>query len=185
MARLTVNINFDGQTYIATYNEQTGYYEVDLESPNTGGIYSADVTFHDFFDDEYTDSADIQVLTKEKVNLNQSKVFMWIFDYKDFSVKDIVEISDYSIEIDEETNATTICNVLKKTTATSKDIIFIKRNNEIIYWGRIEEIQNDSGKLLYQYSIKYITNIFNRRIKVGNEELIKTAGIEDYISSEI
>ena len=185
MARLTVSINFEGQTYSAIYNEQTGYYEVDLESPNIGGIYNANVTFHDFFDNEYTDIADVQVLLKEKINLNQNKIFMWIFDYKDFSVKDIVEISDYSIEIDEETNATTICNVLKKTTAASKDIIFIKKNNEIIYWGRIEEIQNDSGKLLYQYSIKYITNIFNRKIKVGNEELIKTTGIEDYISSEI
>ena len=110
---------------------------------------------------------------------------MWIFDYKDFSVKDIVEISECNINIDEETNSVTICNILKKTTAISKDIIFIKKNNEIIYWGKIEEIQNDSGKLLYQYSIEYITNIFDRKIEIGDDSVIKTNGIEDFIASEI
>lgn len=185
MARLDVNVEFNGQTYNAIYNNRTGYYEIDLASPSVGGIYSVDVSFHDFFNTEYTDSKNIQVLSKKEIKLNQNKMFMWIFDYKDFSVKDIVEISECNINIDEETNSVTICNILKKTTTISKDIIFIKKNNEIIYWGKIEEIQNDSGKLLYQYSIKYITNIFDRKIEIGDDSVIKTNGIEDFIASEI
>ena len=43
---------------------------------------------------------------------------MWIFDHKDFTVKDIVEIADYDINIDEETNANTIIKVLKKNNAS-------------------------------------------------------------------
>lgn len=185
MARLNVNVQFNGQSYTAVYNSQTGYYEVDITSPSNGGVYLADITFNDFFDDTYTDSKSIQVLSKETIKFDQNKIFMWIFDYKDFSVKDIVEISNYSINIDEETNGTTLLNVLKKTTAVAKDIIFVKKNNQIVYWGKIEEIQNDSGEKLYQYSVRYITNIFNRKIQLRNESLIKNTGIEDFIQSEI
>ena len=110
---------------------------------------------------------------------------MWIFDYKDFSVKDIVEIADYEINIDEETNANTIIKVLKKTTAKARDIIFIKKNNEIIYWGIIDNIQNDDGETLYQYTLKYITNLFDQNIILEDENLIKTTGIEDFIKSAI
>ena len=60
---------------------------------------------------------------------------MWIFDYKDFKVKDIVELADYEIYIDEETNANSIIKILKETTAEESDIIVIKKNNEKIYWG--------------------------------------------------
>ena len=82
MARLDVNVQFNGQTYNAVYNSETGYYEVNLTAPNTGGIYSADVTFYDFFNNEYEASKNIQVLARKVNKLNQNKMFMWIFDYK-------------------------------------------------------------------------------------------------------
>ena len=110
---------------------------------------------------------------------------MWIFDYNDFSVKDIVEIADYEINIDEETNSKTIINVLKKTTAKARDLIAIKKNNKVIYWGIVDNIQNTDGQLAYEYTLKYITNIFNQKIILNNEDLIKTIGIEDFIAKEI
>lgn len=94
------------------------------------------------------------------------KVFMWIFDFKDFNVKDIVEIVDYEINIDEETNANTIIEILKRTAAKAQDIVAIKKNNNIVYWGIIESIQNENGKRLYEYTLKYITNLFNQKIKL-------------------
>lgn len=92
------------------------------------------------------------------------KIFMWIFDYYTFSVKDIVEIGEYEINIDEETNANSTIDVLKKTTAKARDIIIIKKNNELLYWGIIDEIQNDDGKQLYQFKAKYMTNLFDQKI---------------------
>ena len=92
------------------------------------------------------------------------KIFMWIFDYYTFSVKDIVEIGEYEINIDEETNANSTIDVLKKTTAKARDIIIIKKNNELLYWGIIDEIQNDDGKQLYQFKTKYMTNLFDQKI---------------------
>ena len=187
-----MTIRFNGQDYIAIYNSQTGYYELELTAPETGGIYNADITFSDFWEEIYQDSIPIQVLAKEEVKIETNKVFMWIFDYKDFTVKDIVELTDYEINIDEETNASTIINVLKKTTAKARDIIVIKKNNDIVYWGTVDNVQNDDGKLLYQFITKYITNIFNQKIELRKNKkindntfyegvyVIKNEGYEQY-----
>lgn len=181
-----LEITFNGQKYIANYNEQTKYYEIELEtSPEKGGIYTADIIFTDVLNQEYQDSIDIQVFAKEKIKVENNKTFMWIFDYSDFSIKDIVEIADYEIVIDEETNKTSILKVLKKNKAKARDIVVIKKNNEDIYWGTIENISNEDGNQLYEYTVKYITNIFSQDIELKNEELIKTAGVEDFIADAI
>lgn len=124
-------------------------------------------------------------VAQEKIDLNMRKVFMWIFDCKDFSIKDIVEISDYEINIDEETNANSIIRVLKDTGAKARDLIAVKRNNEVIYWGIIEEISNNDGEKLYVYTSKYITNMFNQDVILEDENLIKTTGVEDFIANAI
>ena len=85
-----MQVNFNGQDFIAVYNKQSGYYEIALTAPETGGIYNADITFNDILDTEYQDSKAIRILTKERIKINQNKIFMWIFDYKDFSVNFIV-----------------------------------------------------------------------------------------------
>ncbi len=162
MSELT--IKFNEQNYLAKYNEQIGYYEVDLEAPQVGGLYNAEIEFTDLFGQTYQETETIQVLAKEKIKIETNKVFMWIFDYRDFTVKDIVEIADYEINIDEETNANTIIKVLKETTARKNDITIIKANNKIVYWGVINDIANEDGKELYEYTLKYITNIFYEKI---------------------
>lgn len=180
-----VTINFNNENYIAKYNKQTGYFEVDINSPNIGGIFKAKVNATDLIGRTLEEEISIQIFAKEKIELETNKIFMWIFDYNDFSVKDIVEIADYEINIDEETNSKTIINVLKKTTAKARDLIAIKKNNKVIYWGIVDNIQNTDGQLAYEYTLKYITNIFNQKIILNNEDLIKTIGIEDFIAKEI
>ena len=180
-----VTVNFNNQEFTATYNPQTDYYEVEITAPDIGGVYIADITFTDLFLQEYEETFAIRVLAKEKLKIETNKVFMWIFNYKEFTVKDIVEIADYDINIDEETNANTLINVLKKTTAKSNDIVAIKKNNEIVYWGIIDIIQNTDGEALNQYTLKYITNLFNQNIKLENESLISSTGIEDFLKKAI
>lgn len=180
-----MTISFNGQSYIATYNPQTGYYEIEIQSPDEGGIYNAEIQFTNILGETSTETEVIQIWAKEKIKIDTNKVFMWIFDNKNFSVKDIVEITDYEINIDEETNANTIIKVLKKTTAKAKGIIAVKKNNEVVCWGIIDNIQNEDGKRLYEYTIKYITNMFNQNIKLEDEDLIKTTGIEDFIANAI
>lgn len=180
-----VTVNFNNQNYIMTYNPQSNYYELELTAPETGGVYTANVEFTNLFGEQYEDSLPIQIFAKEPVEIETNKVFMWIFDHKDFTVKDIVEITDYEINIDEETNSNTLINVLKKTTAKARDLVAIKKNNEVVYWGIIDNIQNTDGQALYQYTLKYITNLFNQNIKLENESLLSSAGVEDFIASAI
>lgn len=184
-----MTIKFNNQNYIATLNKQTGYYEVSLQAPSTGGIYKSDLTYTDLIGQTYEDEKDIQIFVKEKIKIETNKVFMWIFDFKDFTIKDIVEISDYEINIDEETNANSVIKVLKKTTAKAQDIVFIKKNGEIIYWGIIDNIQNEDGKKMYEFTLKYITNMFDEKVETdyasGVDELIRTTGIEDFFKRTI
>ena len=180
-----VTINFNNQNYIMTYNPQSNYYELELTAPETGGVYTANVEFTNLFGEQYEDSLPIQIFAKEPVEIETNKVFMWIFDHKDFTVKDIVEITDYEINIDEETNSNTLISVLKKTTAKARDLVAIKKNNEVVYWGIIDNIQNTDGQALYQYTLKYITNLFNQNIKLENESLLSSIGVEDFIKNAI
>ena len=180
-----LTITFNNQQYILNYNAQSGYYEIDLQAPSSGGIYEVDISFTDLFEDEYIAEAIVQVFAKEKVKIDTNKVFMWIFDGQDFKVKDIVELSSYNINIDEETNANTIIDVLKKTTTKADDIVLIKKNNEFIFWGKIQNISNTDGQKLYEYTMKYITNIFDQDIVLEDENLISSTGIEDFIANAI
>lgn len=172
-----VTVEFNNKVYNATYNEVTDEYEVELTAPETGGIYNAQISCVDG-DTTNTTDIDIRVLKQEQIKITTDDTYMYIFDYKDFSVKDIVELSNYEINIDEETNANTTVNVLKKTTAKSNDIVMIKENGEIKYWGIIQEIQNENGSKLYQYIIKYITNMFNQNI-ILNQNIVTTNEIEE------
>ena len=178
-------ITFNNEIYVAYYNDQTDYYEVQLKAPEIGGIYNLDISFTDLYGDLYEDILTVQIWEKEPIVIETNKVFMWIFDYKDFSLKDIVEIADYEINIDEETNANTLIKILKKTSSKAKDIVAVKKNNEVIYWGIIDNIQNEDGKKLYEFTLKYITNMFNQNIQLTEEELIRTSGIEDFIGNSI
>ena len=180
-----VIVNFNNENYIMSYNNQTGYFELELQAPDIGGIYNAEISFTDLYEQLYQATVPVQVWAKEPIVIETNKVFMWIFDFYDFSVKDIVEIANYEINIDEETNANTIINVLKKTTAKARDLVAIKKNNEVIYWGTIDNIQNTDGQSLYEYTIKYITNLFDQNIILENESLIKTTGVEDFIADAI
>ena len=184
-----LTVRFNEQDYIAKYNEQTGYYEVNLQAPQIGGIYKTEIEFTDLWGQSYEDELTIQVLAQEEIKIQTDEVLMWIFDYKDFTIKDIVELSDYEINMDEETNANTIVEALKKTTAKAQDIIFIKRNGEIPYWGIIDNITNENGKKLYEYTLKYITNLFDEEVESnylpGVEDLIRTTGIEDFLQKTI
>lgn len=180
MDKNSMTINFNNETYIAVYNPQSGYYEVDLQAPTTtGGIYKADVEFTDLFGQEYEDSINIQILAKEQIKIETNKILMWIFDYRDLKLKDIVEAEDnYEINIDEETNAVSTINVVRKTTARTDDIVFIKKDNDFLYWGVIDNIQNTDGNKLYQYTLKYITNMFNQDI-ILNQDIINTEDVEE------
>lgn len=109
----------------------------------------------------------------------------YFLDQNDFTIKDVVELQDATIIIDEETNKNTEISVVKKLNAIKDDIICIKENNNITYLGVISSPINENGSNQYTLTAKYITNIFDRSIFLENEQLIKNVGIEDFIKYTI
>ena len=61
----------------------------------------------------------------------------------------------------------------------------VKKDNEVIYWGVVSEVQNTSGKEDYTVILKYITNLFNQNVELKHESIIKTVGIEDFLKTTI
>ena len=157
-----------------------------------GGIYEAVATYHDYINDvDITKTQDIQILTKEAIQIEQGKTFLWVFDrnyaniqgegnesYRGLKLKDIVEIDNYEVVIDEETNGTSTFEVLKNTGATSGDIVCFKKDEDILYWGIIDEITNENGGIKYTYQCKYITNIFNQKLPLPYCLNIDTYGLD-------
>lgn len=180
-----MKIKYNGKEYAAEYNSQTGYYEINLNAPNTGGIYNTEVEFTDLLEQKYVEQKVVQVLAKEKIKNKNGTTFMWVFDGNDFKIKGIMELSDYEISIDEETNSNTIVNVLKNIQAKEDDIVAIKKESEVVYWGIVKKVENEDGKALYKYTLKYITNMFDQKVILKNEDIIKTVGIEDFIAKTI
>lgn len=119
--------------------------------------------------------------------METSNLYMWIFAWRDFSVKDIVELGESQIIEDEETNIASNVTAMKNSNAESGDIVAIKQNGEVVYWGIIEEVQNESGENKYTYKLKYITNLFNQDVYLNqvNTNTIRNTGLEDYIGGQI
>ena len=182
---MDLKITFNNTEYTPIYNSDTGYYELKLTAPETGGVYPAEISFTDLLGNTYTDEKDIQIITRQVEKFETNDLFMWIFSWRDFSVKDIVQLSSPEIIEDEETNGNSTVMVLKETTACSDDIVAIKRNGNVVFWGIIENIQNASGEAKYVYTLKYITNMFDQKIELKYEEYIKTLGVEDFIARAI
>lgn len=108
----------------------------------------------------------------------------YFLDKNNFEIKDVVQIKDYQINLDEETNAKTSITVLDTANVADGDIVLI-REEENSYMGVIEEPNNEDGSYEYQISAKYITNLFDREIVLKNSNLIKEQGIEDFIAYTI
>ena len=101
-----------------------------------------------------------------------------------FEIKDFVEIQDYEINIDEETNAKSDFAILQKPNAKDGDFIFVKEDEKMIYQGIIDSPTNNGG-VKWEFTAKYITNLFDRKILVQNASLIASDGIEDFIAYTI
>ena len=90
--------------------------------------------------------------------------YMTIFDYYDLSIKANIPIYEKNINNDEETNAVTTVKTTHYTNAKKRDVVVIKENGNIIYWGIIKEIAQEGEEEVYTYSLRYITNLFDEKV---------------------
>ena len=74
---------------------------------------------------------------------------------------------------------------MKKSDIQNGDIAVLQRDGNIDYIGIIKDIKNENGEKKNKITLKYISNIFDRKIILANENLISSTGIEDFIAKEI
>ena len=182
---MSVKVSFNDKEYELIYNKQSGLYEIELEAPGVGGIYNAEITFRDSIENIETSTRKIQVWAKEKNTNVSQETLVYFLNQTDLEIKDVVEFENYEYIIDEETNQKTIFNVMKKVNAENGDIVVLQRRGKIDYSGIVEDFENADGELKREITIKYISNLFDRKVILNNENLIKEVGVEDFIAKEI
>ena len=158
-----MQITFNNQTYNATYNEQTGYWEADIEGiSGNGGLYDLVISGDTFSDYTYK----LNILKKQKFDgFKSDSNFIWVYDKRLGTIKYVLEVFDYEIEIDEETNANSQFVVMKDNIdIDSGDLIVFNSNGSILYYGVVEEVQSEGNGIKRTVICKYITNIFDSKI---------------------
>ena len=168
-----MQITFNNQTYEATYNEQTGYWETDIDGVSgNGGLYELVISGKTFSDYTYK----FNIYKKQtNIKFKTNSDFIWIFDKRNGSIKELLEVFDYDITIDEETNGNSQFVLMKDSlNADSGDLIVFNHNGNIEYYGVIEEVQSQGEEIKKTLVCKYITNIFDSKIPLedGNVEQV-------------
>ena len=182
---MELKAKFNNKEYELIYNKQSGFYEKEIEAPNTGGIYNTEITFKAILENIETVVKKIQILANEEITNKSKETLVYFLDKLDLEIKDVIEFENYEYVIDEETDKNTIFEVMKKSNIQNGDIAVLQRDGNIDYIGIIKDIKNENGEKKNKITLKYISNIFDRKIILANENLISSTGIEDFIAKEI
>lgn len=182
---MLVKIILNGQEYFAVYNESTDTYELTLNAPSIGGVYEVEAIATDATGESDTKVQNLQVLTKQAVVLENEETIVYFLDQDSLDIKDIIEFENYEYNIDEETNAKTTFNIYRKNNAKNGDIVVLKRKDKIDYIGIVEDTTSEDNRNSQLTTLKYITNIFDRKILLTNESIMHETGVEDFIAQTI
>lgn len=102
----------------------------------------------------------------------------------DFSTKDIFQFDTYSISHDIEYAEKTEFVAANKPNIQNDDFVILKSGSDTMFFGICENYSSDESSG-YTIELKQAECLFDRQIFPGNQALIKTTGIEDFIRSEI
>jgi len=178
-----VKIILDNHEYELAYNEQTGYYEGDLVAPKTTGLHVVEVEFT-AQNEIATANVDLIVLKKEEKASHIKEVVAYFLDKKTLEIIDITQLSIEEINIDLETNGKSMFTLPKKLNVEEDDFIFLKKEDKINFLGVVDS-QDFSRDNVYTLTCKDILSLFDVKMFVENETVLKTIGIEDFIVQAI
>lgn len=181
---MQITINYQNKDYTAKYNKQSGYYEVELETNETG-INEITITAVDLFNNIEQKNYKFQVLKNvEDKSKYKEKDIVYIFDNKSLKLKDIQKITDYMLDLDDETNASSTLKFSRNFNAIEKDYALLKKDGDN-FLGLFKDLTEMKNNESYSAQVQDISNIFDEQIFLTNENLIKDTGIEDFIKKTI
>ena len=181
---MEVRVKYEGQIYIAKYNKQSDYYEIELNANQTG-IQEIEVQTIDLLGKVENEIRKIQVLALED-NSDQykEKNICYIYSKNDLSKKDVKKVTDHNLDLDDETNNSSSISFGEEIDVEEKDYILLK-TEERTYLGIFTEFQEEKSNDRRKISIKDISNIFDEKVFLKHEEIIKTEGLETFLKLNI
>lgn len=100
---------------------------------------------------------------------------------KDFSLLSCVEVNQYSISHDIDCGGKSKLIIAGDPKAEAEDYVILRDNKKIQFAGIIEKIDNIFGEIERTVSCLEIERMFDQKIFLSDAEMIKNAGIEDFI----
>lgn len=104
---------------------------------------------------------------------------------KDFSIINCLEAVSHTAAHNLDCGGKTKIVVAGNPGASDEDFVLLKDGKKSAFHGIVEKIDNSDGELKYTISCLEIERCFDRKILLSDEELIKSAGIEDFIAKTI
>lgn len=112
-------------------------------------------------------------------------MYAYVLDNGNLAVKDVLEYEEYNFQWDIDYDDKSSIMVVRKPNIEDNDFVVCKDGNEIVFQGICGNCAVASDREAYTITLLQIEQLFSREIFVGNEALISSTGIEDFIASEI
>lgn len=109
---------------------------------------------------------------------------LYILSKQDLSILSICKVSEYQINLDEETNAKTTFNLLK-TDGIKKDNFIVLNGLYRQFLFVIDDVQTNKSSNLVTVTALDISNIFNQKVIEKNTEQMTTNSIEEFLANTI
>ena len=109
---------------------------------------------------------------------------LYILSKQDLSILSICKVSDYQINLDEETNAKTTFSLLKAD-GLKKDNFIVLNGLYRQFLFVIDDVQTDKSSNLVTVTALDISNIFNQKVIEKNTEQMTTNSIEEFLANTI
>lgn len=109
---------------------------------------------------------------------------MNIISRSTFTLQDILQASEYEINLDGDYNGKSTFVVSKKPIAEEDDFI-IFHDSKVSFYGIIGTIENEYGHNSYTITAIEMPRLFDQKIVLANEDIISDTGIEDFIKKQI
>lgn len=113
-------------------------------------------------------------------------MILYIIDYFSLEIKEVLTLSYYEINVDEETNSNSKITLSKKpNNINKKDYLVLNENENQLFLGIIDSFSNQKNENKIEIIAKHISNIFNTEIIEKDLNVMTDASIETFIYNTI
>lgn len=109
---------------------------------------------------------------------------LYILSKNDLSILSICKVSDYQINLDEETNAKSTFTLIK-TDGLKKDNFMVLNGLYRQFLFVIDEVNTEKGSEVVTVTALDISNIFDRKVIEKNTDTMTSKSIEEFIANTI